>query len=110
MNNHYLSGLACFLAFQMDFLQAQTAEKMMESANATVGKDLHIRYQCAACHIQKVGGDGSLLYTRLNRLVSTPQKLISQVALCNTRLNAALFPEDELDIAAFLNRDYYKFK
>lgn len=110
MNNRFLFLFTCLIALKAQILHAQTAEKLFVSANAVVGKELHAKNQCAACHIQKAGGDGSLLYTRPNRLVSNPQKLISQVALCNTRLNASLFPEDELDIAAFLNRDYYKFR
>lgn len=110
MNSRYLVILACLMGSQTDRIQAQTAEKLFLSANVTAGKELHIKNQCATCHIQKLGGDGSAIYTRLNRLVTNPQKLVTQVGLCNTRLNAALFPEDELDIAAFLNRDYYKFK
>jgi hypothetical protein len=36
--------------------------------------------------------------------------LLTQVAACNSQLNTGWFPEDEEHVAAFLNRDYYKFK
>jgi hypothetical protein len=37
-------------------------------------------------------------------------KLKSQVALCNTELRLDLFPEDEADVVAYLNKQFYKFK
>lgn len=110
MNSRYFFVFTCLMVSQTDRIHAETAEKLFLSASATTGKKLHTKNQCAACHVQKLGGDGSAVYTRPNRLVTTPQKLVTQVEFCNTRLNAGLFPEDELDIAAFLNRDYYKFK
>ena len=50
------------------------------------------------------------MYTRLDRKVRTPEKLLTQIAFCNAQLSAAMFPEDERDVAAFLNHDYYHFK
>ncbi|MEY3058028.1 MAG: hypothetical protein RI941_751, partial [Pseudomonadota bacterium] len=32
------------------------------------------------------------------------------VARCNTELRLDLFPEDEADVSAYLNQQYYKFK
>lgn len=66
--------------------------------------------KCEACHASKVGGDGSAIYTRKDRRVTTRAKLQPQVALCNTELNLGLFPEDEAAIAAYLDHRYYKFK
>jgi hypothetical protein len=32
------------------------------------------------------------------------------VSLCNAELRLDLFPEDEVDVTAFLNKQFYKFK
>ena len=74
------------------------------------GKRLIADAKCEACHISKVGGDGSAMYTRKDRRVTTKSKLIPQVSRCNTELNLGLFPEDEAAIAAYLNVTRYKFK
>lgn len=89
---------------------AETAQHLFKDSDIKVGKILYEKNQCASCHIKMMGGVESALYTRKNRIVQNPKQLISQVALCNTRLNASLFPEEERDIAAFLNKEYYKFK
>lgn len=73
------------------------------------GKKLVADTKCEACHAKKIGGDGTGMYTRKNRHVSTKRKLASQVALCNNELSLGLFPEDEAAITAFLNASYYKF-
>lgn len=90
--------------------QGQSAEKLFAGADRQAGKALHKEKQCAACHAQRTGGDGSSMYTRLERKVTTPQKLMAQIAACNTQLSAAMFPDDERDVAAFLNHDYYHLK
>ena len=65
--------------------------------------------QCVACHISKVGGDGSQIYKPVRR-INNPGLLHSLVAMCNTTMNLGLFPEDVLAVAAVLNRDHYRFK
>ena len=74
------------------------------------GRKLAAAAKCAKCHSEKVGGDGSRMYTRPDRKVKTPGQLLTQVGVCNTQLNTGWFPEDEEHVAAFLDRDYYKFK
>ncbi|HMJ48978.1 MAG TPA: hypothetical protein VK440_00185 [Burkholderiales bacterium] len=74
-----------------------------------VGKNLEEK-SCRACHVSLFGGDGSKVYTRSNRIIKTPQQLLARIETCNANTNAGLFPEDETNIAAFLNREYYKFK
>ena len=66
--------------------------------------------KCEACHKNKVGGDGSAIYSRKDRRVTTKSKLLPQVARCNSDLNLGLFPEDEAAIAAYLNEAHYKFR
>ena len=74
------------------------------------GRKLIEEAKCEACHIAKVGGDGSAIYTRKDRRVTAHGKLLPQVARCNNELNLGLFPDDEAAIAACLNTRHYKFK
>lgn len=73
------------------------------------GKKLHDA-MCVSCHVRLVGGDGTEIYKRIDRKISTPQALLQRVTACNAQVNAGLFPEDEENIAAYLNQQYYKFK
>lgn len=67
--------------------------------------------QCYACHAKKSGfGNGDMIYTRSDSRVKTLQNLKKMVARCNTELRLDLFPEDEADVTAFLNQQFYKFK
>ncbi len=67
--------------------------------------------KCYQCHAQKSGlGDGTLIYTRKDRRVQGLDRLKVMVARCNTELRLDLFPEDEADVVAYLNQQYYKFK
>lgn len=75
-----------------------------------VGRKLAAAANCAKCHSDRVGGDGSLMYTRPERKVKNTRQLLTQVGVCNTQLNTGWFPEEEEHVAAFLNHDYYKFK
>ncbi|MEO8102719.1 MAG: hypothetical protein ABI790_09345 [Betaproteobacteria bacterium] len=81
-----------------------------DNAVVKAGKKLAAEAKCEACHISKVGGDGSAIYTRKDRRVSNRSKLLPQVARCNSELSLGLFPEDEAAIAAYLNAAHYKFK
>jgi len=67
--------------------------------------------KCYACHAKKSGfGNGDMIYTRSDSKVKNLQNLKSMVAMCNTELRLDLFPEDEADVTAFLNKQFYKFK
>ena len=67
--------------------------------------------KCYACHAKKTGfGNGDMIYTRSDSKVKSRVDIKKMVALCNTELRLDLFPEDELDVAAFLNQQFYKFK
>jgi hypothetical protein len=79
-------------------------------ADQQVGRQLHAEH-CVACHARQFGGeDGSDIYTRFERRITTPDGLAQQITTCTTLLDLALFPEDELNIAGYLNAHYYKFK
>jgi mono/diheme cytochrome c family protein len=79
-------------------------------ADAQKGEKLVQESRCNACHVKLVGGDGTAIFTRADRKVKTAAGLLSQVRTCNTMLGTNWFPEDEADVAAYLNQAYYKFK
>ena len=67
--------------------------------------------KCYSCHAKKTGfGNGDMIYTRSEGKVKSMSDLKRMVSLCNTQLRLDLFPEDELDVIAFLNQQFYKFK
>ena len=67
--------------------------------------------KCYSCHAKKTGfGNGDMIYTRSDGKVKSLADLKKMVALCNTELRLDLFPEDEADVVAFLNQQFYKFK
>lgn len=65
---------------------------------------------CVACHAQRFSGEADRMYLRAERRVHTPQQLLAQVTWCNTQLGAKYFPDDEANVAAYLNQRYYHFK
>ena len=67
--------------------------------------------KCYGCHAKKSGfGNGDMIYTRSDSKVKSMADLKRMVSLCNSELRLDLFPEDEADVAAFLNQQFYKFK
>jgi cytochrome c553 len=76
--------------------------------DAKAGKTLAER-DCVACHEQKFK-PATAIYTRKDRRVTSAPQLLAQVQVCNTQLRAGYFPEDEENVAAYLNDTYYKFK
>lgn len=87
-----------------------TAANPFPNGDPKIGQTLVNQQKCAACHARLTGGDGTELYLRGNRRVTSPDKLRAQIAYCNSQLKSGFFPEDEEHVAAFLNREYYKFK
>ena len=76
--------------------------------NATEGHKLVETHKCETCHQEKVYGPAGTIYLRKDRKVTSWAKLKSQVAACSSMLNIGLFPEEEENVAAFLNEAYYK--
>jgi mono/diheme cytochrome c family protein len=103
-----LAALAFALLAKFAIAAAQTP-KRWAAAHAAAGAALHAK-DCVACHTRRLGGDGTSMYTRPERRVTTPEKLDAQIAACNTELGTGYFPEEEAHVAAYLNRQYYKFK
>lgn len=88
---------------------AQPVPALYQGADLKLGEKLMADNKCAACHQQKVGGDGSAIYKPAGRL-NSPGLLRGMVEQCNTELNLGLFPEEVNSIAAVLNRDHYRLK
>jgi hypothetical protein len=101
------AGLA--LAFLAASSGAPAQEPPFKGADLSLGERLIRENKCSACHVQRVGGDGSAIYRPGGRIKS-PSALRTQVEFCSTQLNLQLFPEDVDAVAAVLNRDHYHFR
>jgi len=104
-----LGSFTLLLAVLSLAFSAQAQPAIFKDADIPLGEKLIAENRCVACHISKVGGDGSAMYKPLGRINSTAF-LRGMVEQCNTELNLGLFPEEVTSVAAVLNRDHYKFK
>ncbi len=80
------------------------------NGNAETGKKLFAKYECSSCHEGKMGGDGSAIFTRPNRIVKSADTLIDRMEQCSGAIGKQLTPQEKLDLAAHLNQTYYHFK
>ena len=88
--------------------KAAPVPEIFRDADLPLGQRLLGEHACAACHIRRVGGDGSDIYNPRGR-INTPGALRGMVDYCSTELNLGLFPEEVTAIAAVLQRDHYRF-
>ena len=95
------------LLFSLAALNAN-ANALFAKADAAAGKVLHDK-NCISCHASSFGGDGSAIYTRDFAKVTSAKSLITQVRNCNTNIGLKWFEDEELNVAAYLNKIYYKF-
>jgi hypothetical protein len=77
--------------------------------DAKVGKQM-VDKNCIACHAASFGSDGSGIYTREDRKIKNAKGLIQQIRNCNTNLGLKWFEDEELHVASYLNKTYYKFE
>lgn len=80
------------------------------NGNAGNGEKLFAQYNCNSCHKGKVGGDGNAIFTRPDRIVRNADELIPRIKFCSGAVGANLSAQEELDLAAYLNQQYYHFK
>ena len=93
------------------FLAASTAHAdPFTGGHADNGKKLFDKYDCNSCHKGKVGGDGSAIFTRPDSIIPTADLLIPRITFCSGAVGANLSGQEKLDIAAYLNVNYYHFK
>jgi hypothetical protein len=78
--------------------------------NAQAGKKLFDEYTCNRCHKAIMGGDGSKIFTRINHKVTNPQQLVAQLHICGGNVGLDVTPQQEQDLGAYLNQNYYHFK
>jgi hypothetical protein len=103
-----LIGTALFALLFSGAACAQGAD-IFKDADLALGEKMIAEHKCVACHVSKVGGDGSAMYKPMGR-INTAGLLRGMVEMCNTTMNLGLFPEEVNAVAAVLNRDHYKFK
>ncbi|MFW5329631.1 hypothetical protein [Hydrogenophaga sp. ZJX-1] len=96
------------LAFFSQPARAQGAD-IFKGADLALGEKMITEHKCVACHVSKVGGDGSTIYKPMGK-INTAGLLRGMVEMCNTTMNLGMFPEEVNAVAAVLNRDHYKFK
>lgn len=80
------------------------------NADPGLGKKHFDEAKCNGCHVSLMAGDGHRMFTRPERRIKDPKALLKMVRFCVERTGAAVFPEDIEHIAAYLNREFYKFK
>lgn len=77
--------------------------------DAEAGARLFDEYKCSGCHIDKVGGDGSAIFTRPDRMATKPEELVKQMTQCSGILGKTLTPQEQQHLGAYLDRRYYGF-
>jgi hypothetical protein len=87
---------------------AQAPLHTYADADLALGQKLIAEHRCDACHVRRVGGDGSAIYRPKGR-INNPGALRGMVDLCSVELKLQLFPEEVTSIAAVLQRDHYRF-
>ena len=105
----FLAKLVTVLCLTICGVVNSQTPSIFKDADFAMGAKLIEEHKCTACHIQKVGGNGSAIYKPLGR-INTPGFLRGMVEQCNTEMNLGIFPEEVTSIAAVLNREHYKFK
>lgn len=79
-------------------------------ADLANGRRIHHESKCASCHSEKTGRDEGFIYLRDERKVRSLFDLKRMVSLCNSELRLELFPDDERDVAAFVNQQWYRLQ
>ena len=100
--HHFLPGLMLAPLLSL-------AAEPWGDADPKAGKEHHEK-ACVACHVRLYGGDGSKMYTRDGRLLMTKLDVLQRTATCNSQIQAGWFPDEEAEVAAYLNQQYYHFK
>lgn len=78
--------------------------------NAEAGRKLFDQNHCNRCHMSMLGGDGSAIFTRPDHKVKNPQQLVEQMHVCSGNAGITLSKQDEQNLGAYLNQNYYHFK
>jgi hypothetical protein len=98
-----------FLAAILLPLSAPLHAEPFGNGDPKIGETL-VKEHCTSCHVSRFGGDGSEIYTRPNHRIMSSQQLATQIGNCNQAIGGILSEQKQMDIAAYLNQAYYKFK
>jgi len=82
---------------------------VFSNGDAKTGEALFEQYRCNSCHIDKVGGDGSAIFTHPDRMVDGPDGLVRQMVLCSGAIGKTLTVQEQQHLGAYLDQRYYKF-
>jgi hypothetical protein len=104
-----MKSFATTLALAAPLIAAAQGAPLFKDADLALGEKLMAEHRCTACHIRRVGGDGSAIYRPQGR-INTAGALRGMVDYCSTELNLSLFPEEVTAVAAVLDRDHYRFE
>ncbi len=99
-----------FAALALACLAATAHAAPFEGGNAEAGRKFFGQNHCNRCHMSQMGGDGSAIFTRPNRKVTTPRQLLDQLFVCSSGVGITLSDQDAQDLGAYLNRSFYHFK
>ncbi|MEW6312457.1 MAG: cytochrome c [Pseudomonadota bacterium] len=100
-----------FFAFLVAALPAGLVQAApFPKGNADIGKEIVARVGCNGCHARLVGGDGTAIFTRADRIVTSSKQLVARIDYCSGNIGANLSATEKEHIAAYLNRQYYRFK
>lgn len=64
---------------------------------------------CIECHSLMTGGDGSVLYKREDRIVTSLKALEKQVLRCSNGADTGWNDDQINSVINFLNESYYRF-
>lgn len=99
-----------FTALALSLAAGSALAAPFPGGDAQAGKKLFDQYKCSGCHIDKMGGDGSAIFTRPDRKVTSPQEMIGQLKKCSGSIGKTLSVQEQQNLGAYLNQHYYKFK
>ena len=80
----------------------------LSAADTQLGGKLH-QDNCIACHAAMTGGDGSVLYTRKDRRVTSLDSLAKQVHRCQSSLGLNWSTDQQQNVQHYLNEKFYNF-
>lgn len=104
-----MKSFAAALALAAPLVAAAQGAPLFKDADLALGEKLIAEHKCSACHMRRVGGDGSAIYRPQGR-INSAGALRGMVDYCSTELNLGLFPEEVTAVAAVLDRDHYRFE
>jgi hypothetical protein len=98
------------LGFTALLIAGPATAQAFSKTDPAAGAKSYNEAKCSGCHAQRFGGNGDNAYMRPDHRVKSADALIKQVRACVTQLNVQWFPDEEENVAAYLNQRYYHFK